>query len=108
MLLLDDGVGRVQDVLGGAVVLLQPDDPGALVLLLEGEDILDGGAAEAVDGLVVVAHHADVLRSLPARVDGQQVLQVVGVLVLVDQHVAELVLVIVPHLLVLLEQTDGV
>ena len=31
----DDGVGGVQDVLGGAVVLLQPDDPGAAEVLFK-------------------------------------------------------------------------
>ena len=106
LVVLDDGVGCVQDVLGGAVVLLQPDDPSALVLLLEGEDILNGSAAEAINGLVVVAHHADVL-PLPRQGGRQQVLQVVGVLVFVDEDVAELVLLILPCLLVFQEQADG-
>ena len=59
----NDGVGRVQDRLRGAVVLLQPDDLRALVLLLEREDIFDRRTAEFVDGLVVVADNADVLIS---------------------------------------------
>ena len=106
LVVLDDGVGGVQDVLGGAVVLLQPDDPGALVLLLEGEDIFDGCSAEPVNGLVVVAHHADVL-PLPRQGGRQEVLEVVGVLVFVDEDVAELVLPILPRLLVFQQQADG-
>ena len=89
-----------------AAVLRQPDDPSALVLLLEGENIFDGGAAEPVDGLVVVAHHADVL-PLACQGGRQQVLEVVGVLVFVDEDVAELVLPILPCLLVFQEQADG-
>ena len=99
----DDAVGRLQNGLGGAVVLLQPDDLCALEPLLEAQNVLDGGAPEAVDALVVVAHHADVL--IPARQQGgQQVLQVVGVLVLVDEHVAELALVEAAGLLVVLQK----
>ena len=103
----DDRVGGLQDVAGGAVVLLQADHPGVLILAFKGEDILDGGSPEAVDGLVVVAHHADVLPS-PGQQRRQQVLEVVGVLILVDEDVAELPLVILPHVGVALEQADGV
>ena len=103
----DNGVGSLQDVPGGAVVLFQADDPGVLVLTLEGEDIFNGGTPEAVDGLVVVTHHTDVLPA-PGQKTGQQVLEVVGVLVLVDEDVAEFPLVVLPHVGVLLKETDGV
>ena len=103
----DDSVGGLQDVAGGAVVLLQADDPGVLVLTLEGEDIFNGGTPEAVDGLVVVTHHADILPA-PSQQPGQQVLEVVGVLVLVDEDVAEFPLVVLPHVGVLLEEPDRV
>ena len=106
LVVADDGVGRRQNVFGGAVVLLQPDGAAALVLLLKGEDVLDGGPPEAVDGLVVVPHHADVLPA-PGQQGGEEVLQVVGVLVLVDQYVAEFFLIICPYVFVLLEQSDG-
>ena len=59
----DHGVGGVQDVLGRAVVLLQTDGPGPGVLLFKAEDVLDVGPPEAIDTLVVVAYHADVLPS---------------------------------------------
>ena len=107
LVVLDDCVGRRQDVFGGAVVLLQPDGAAALILVLKRQDILDGGAPEPIDGLVIVAHHADVLMS-PRQQGGQQILQVVGVLVLVDENIAELPLVISTHALVLLQQANGV
>ena len=103
----DHRIGRLQDVSGGAVVLLQPDHPGIFILTFEGEDVLNGGPPEAVDGLVIVPHHADVLPA-PCQQRRQEVLEVVGVLVLVDEDVAELPLVILPHLRELLQQTDGV
>jgi hypothetical protein len=57
------------------------------VVLLEIQDVLDVGAAPGIDGLVVVAHHHD------APVGGEPlhdlVLDAVGVLVLVDEHVSE-------------------
>ena len=102
----DDGVGRVQNGLRGAVVLLQADDTCALELLFKGKNVLDSRAAEFVDGLVVVADDADVF--IPARKQRcQLILQLVRVLILVDHDVVELALVIRPHVLKLLKQLDG-
>ena len=56
--------------------------------LLEVEDVADVRAAEAVDRLIFVADHQR-LRCSPAMQLQQPVLRVVGVLVLVDEHVAE-------------------
>ena len=98
-------VGGVQDGLGGAVVLLQPDDPGAPVLLLKAEDVFNGGAPEAVDALVVVTHHADIFIT-PGQQGGQQVLHVVGILVLVHQDVAEFPLVVCTDVLIFLQELD--
>ena len=58
----DDGVGGREDVLGGAVVLLQQDGAGRGVVLLELLDVADGGAAEGVDGLVGVADDGELAR----------------------------------------------
>ena len=59
--------GGGEDMAGGAVVALQPDDLGAGKVLLEAQDVVDLGAAPAIDRLVVVADAADVGRSPPAR-----------------------------------------
>ena len=53
--------GGGEDVGGAAVVALEPDDLGAGKILLEAQDVVDLGAAPAVDRLVVVADAADVL-----------------------------------------------
>ena len=90
----DDGVRRREDRLGRPVVLLEHDRRGVRVVALELLDVADGGAAERVDGLVGVADDAQ----LPGRqrlgrgadeLLDEDVLRVVGVLVLVDEHVPE-------------------
>ena len=53
--------GGAEDVRGRAVVPLEADDLGAGKILLEAEDVVDLGAAPAIDRLVVVADAADVL-----------------------------------------------
>ena len=99
-------VGRVQDGLSGAVVLFQADDLGIPVLLLKIQDVFNGRAAEFIDTLIVVAHHADIF--IAAGQQGrQQVLQVVGILILIDQNVAELSLVVPAHVLEVLQNPDG-
>ena len=100
------GVGRVQDVAGGAVVLLQADGAGVRVVLLEVQDVLDVGATPGVDGLVVVADDHEV-SELGGQQVGDGVLDVVGVLVLVDADLEEAVLVALEDARVLGEQLVG-
>ena len=57
----DEVRGGGEDVPGGAVIALEPDDLGAGKVVLEAQDVVDLGAAPAVDRLVVVADAADVL-----------------------------------------------
>ena len=85
---LDDRVGRAEDRVRRAVVLLERDDPRAGEVALELHDVADVRAAERVDRLVRVADGADV-PVLAAEELEQPVLRVVRVLVLVDEDVAE-------------------
>ncbi len=57
-------VRRGQDVLRGAVVLLEQDHRRVRVVLLELDDVPDRRAAERVDGLVRVADNAQLGRAL--------------------------------------------
>jgi hypothetical protein len=85
----DHGVGGGQDGLGGAVVAVEGDAPGGCAELAgKVEDVAHRGAAEAVDGLGVVADHGE---AAPVGPHGQQQpgLQAVGVLEFVHQDVAE-------------------
>ena len=124
----DHRVGGREDRLGRAVVLLELDHARVGEVVLEVEDVADVGAAEAVDRLRVVADDREVavpdragvgrtvarlraaaLRRAPAADEQlqQPVLRVVGVLVLVDEHVAEGVAVALADLLEQLQQVDG-
>ena len=101
-----DVVGRVEDPLGGPVVLLQLHDRRVRVVPLEVEDVADVRAAPREDRLVVVADHAEVL--LEAReVTQEHVLRAVRVLVLVDQDVVIAVLPLFEGPVARLEQPAG-
>ena len=91
------GVGGAQDMARGAVVLLQLDGLAVFKVLLKVQDIGDVGATPAVNGLVIVAHDHEVL-VLGGQQVGDLVLDVVGVLILVDANVAEALLVLVEYL----------
>ena len=93
----DHRIGRVDDRTRRAVVLLQLEDHRLGVVLAEREDVLDLRAAERVDRLRVVAHDADLAVVLREAAD-DDVLRVVGVLILVDEDVAELLLIAGQHL----------
>ena len=84
----DERIGGVHDDLRGAVVALQTEELALGIILLETEDVLDARAAEGVDGLAVVAHHADVVVALRQLLQ-DQVLRLVRVLVLVHHQVRE-------------------
>ena len=63
----DEPMRRVEDRLPAAVVVDQHDAGRLRVRVAEAEDVPEGGAAEAVDALVVVADHRDVaVRLRPA------------------------------------------
>ncbi len=95
------GVGGGQDVLGGPVVLFEQDDLRAGEIAFELGDIAYRGAPERVDRLIRVTNDAKlswrhevvtayVARLAADKLSHQDVLRVVGVLVLIDQDVPEL------------------
>ena len=96
---LDQRIGRIQDVAEGAVVALELDPVAHPVFALEVGHVADPRAPEGVDALVVVADREDraggglAQRVALARHRREHlqpgVLQPVGVLELVDQDVAE-------------------
>ena len=56
----DNVVRCLKDLFSAAVVFLQTDGATAFELLLKGENVLDGRAAETVNTLVIVTDYADV------------------------------------------------
>ena len=103
----DDAIGGIEDVGSGTVVLFQANGLGPLENLLKVEDVLDGGAAELVDGLVVITDNADIVGA--ARQQAHKVkLGNAGVLILVHNYVLELILIVAAGFLIVLQQLDGV
>ncbi len=85
----DEAIGGIEDGGRGAVVLFQPGGAQAGVVVAQAVEVLHPGPPPAVDGLVVVAHHEQVLR-LGGKQAQPGVLDAVGVLELVHQHVTQL------------------
>ena len=92
----DEAVGGGEDVRGRAVVLFEADDLRAGEILFEAEDVGDLGAAPGIDRLVVVADAAEVAARLGEELE-PFVLRLVGVLIFVDEDVAEAVAVALQH-----------
>ena len=106
MVVFDDPVGTLQDLVGGAVVLLETNHPGAGEILFEFQDVADIRAPPAVDALIVVAHHAQVPMLLRQQAHNV-VLGHVGVLILVHQNIAEPIAILLQDVRPLLEKLNG-
>ena len=92
---------------GRAIVALQLDDLGAREVALEAQDVVHLGPAPAVDRLVVIADAADIAgrgRQQPQP----QILGDVGVLIFVDQDVAEAATIFLSQIGVLRQDGDVV
>ena len=97
---------RAKDVAGGAVIALQPDHRGAGKIALEAQDVVDLGAAPAIDRLVVIADAADIVRALREQPQ-PEILRDIGVLILIDQYVAKAAVIIRQHIRILAQQADA-
>ena len=84
----DDGICGIHYVARAAVVALQAEHLAVGIVLLEVEYVLYLGAAEGVYRLGIVPHHTDVVVT-GGELAEDEVLAVVGVLVLIHQDVRE-------------------
>ena len=103
---LDQPVRAIEDRLAGAVVALEHDHARALERVEEAEQVLDLGAAEAVDALVVVADDGQVAPVADEQLHELE-LHVVRVLELVDEHEPVAVLQLAPQVRPLAQQAQG-
>ena len=101
--MMDKRVGGIDDGLGRAVVTLKFEQPRVRIALLESEDITYIRSAEGVDRLRVVAHYADVILRFGELFD-DEVLGIVGVLILIDEDVLEDVLIVMERARILVEE----
>ena len=102
----DDRVRRIQDVLGRSEVLLEHDRGGVGERALEIQDVSNVGGPKSIDRLIRVPDGAHIAVDRTEELD-ELVLRRVGVLELVDQEMAEPLLVASKHLRRASEQLDG-
>ncbi len=89
----DYGIGSTQHILGRAIVLLQLHHKSIRINLLIVQDVIDIGAAEFVDRLVIISHHTQVPVTGSQKTDQLELCRV-GILILIYHDVAETFLII--------------
>ena len=99
-------IGSIDDTLGGTVVLLEFEETGMGEVVLELQDIVDLGTPEGVDALVVIAHHTD-MGLVNGELSQNPLLHGIGVLILIDQDIAETVGIAFAYFLHIAKQEVG-
>ena len=97
LVMRDQARRDAEDMPGRAIIAFEPDDFRARKIGLEAQDVIDLGAAPAIDRLIVVADATEILA--PLREQPQpQILGRVGVLIFIDEHIAEAFLIMLQDL----------
>ena len=104
--IVDDGIGGVEDGLCRSVVLFQFNRCRIGIVPGKVDDIADIGTAPGVNALVRIADDADVAPAGSQDL-GQGVLGMVRILVFVDQDVLETGLVLFPNIFLFLQKAHG-
>ena len=105
--LRDDAGCRAQDMRGGSIILFEPNDSCAGEVFFELQDILHLRTAPRIDRLIVVADARDVLALLREQPQ-PEILDGVGILILVDHDVFEAALIVRQHVAVSLQDDEHV
>ena len=87
-------VGRIQDILGGAVILLEFDHRSIRKDPLKIQDIVNIGPPEFIDRLVVISDHTKILVFFCQKAH-QLKLYRVGILIFIHQYIPKTLLIIV-------------
>ena len=101
----DDPVSGGENSPCGTVVFFKPKDLAVGIVLLEIQYVPDVGSPECVDALRVVTYDADVA-VMTGKLPEKEILDSVGILVLIDKDVPEPVLVPFQDVLVAGEQLE--
>jgi len=102
----DHTARTIENRLSGAVVDLQLHGFRIGIITLELHDVSDVGATPGVNGLIGVAHHAEI-SVLTRNLLHEFVLDAIGVLIFVDQHVLPAPLIVGEHIRKALEEFGG-
>ena len=103
----DEAARRRQDMRCRAVILLELDDRRPGEITVEAQDVRHLGTTPRIDRLIVVADAADILPLLREQPQ-PEILGTVGILIFVDHHIAEAVLIVGEHVAVGLQDHQHV
>ena len=106
LVIADHCIGRIQNMTGGTVILLQLNDFCPRKCTFKIQDIADVGTTELINRLVIIAYHAEVFIFSGQKLN-QTKLRRVGILVLIHHDIAETLLIIFQHIRIRLEQIHG-
>ena len=107
LVFLDEAVGGIGDGLGGTVIALELEGLDIGIEALQSQDVVDVGAAEAIDALGIIAHDTQPVVTF-TQLMHNQVLREVCVLILVHKDITEKLLVPFQNVLVITQQNVGV
>ena len=99
----NDAVRRIENDLRRSVVAIERDDRGLGIVFLEIEDVLDIRLAPAIDRLVIIADDKNIIVFFRQKID-EQILRIIGVLILVHHDIAKHILIFPKHLRMLLKE----
>ena len=88
----DQRVGGTYDHFAASVVLLKLERKSIRIIPLEIQDVPDIGPAESIDALGIISHHTDIFVPTGQHLH-DEILRVIGILVLINQQVPEALLI---------------
>ena len=103
----DKAVCRRNDSLGRAVILFELEDSEIGIFLLQIENIADIGPPERIDALGIVSHDTEPVMRFHQLID-DKMLGKIGILILIDQNIPELILIKLQHIGVVSEKDIGI
>ena len=103
----NDSVGCIENRLGGTVILFQTNGAGIRKRLFKAQNVFNGCTAEFINTLIVIADNTEIAAAFREEFD-EQILCVVGILVLVHHNIAELVLEVFQNIRAILQEADGI
>ena len=106
-ILANQRIGSLYDELCGTVVLLKFEEACTLrILLLEIQDVVNVGTTKRIDTLCIIANDTDTTVLL-GKLQHDFLLRIVGVLILVDEHIAKTLNILLADVLMLMKQQIG-
>ena len=105
-IVFDNVISSLEDGLGRTVIFLQQNNFCFRIILLKIQDILHISTTPTVDRLVSIPYYADILETRSQEFN-ELILSMVGILILINMNVLELLLVISQNIGILIKETQS-